>query len=193
MQNFKAVLEEFDETLKQYNKYNYDKLQPPLPNKEIKQLLTSIGIENDDVHALYQWKNGVSDEAGLSMIFSFESTMLSLKNVVNLKDNNNLGFENIDGLVMLFDNAEDCLLFNSNSGEDYGKLHLYSVSFLSIENPYPYFDSLISMFETTIHQYQKGGLIFDTDLNFLKSNTEINIEIYRKFNPLSDFYNSENR
>jgi hypothetical protein len=95
----------------------------------------------------------------------------------------------MNGLVNLFDNSEECLLFNKNFGENYGKLHLYSVPLLSIETPYPYYDSISTMFETTIQQYKKGGLVYDKEKKYLFSNTEVNIEIYKKLNPLSDFYN----
>ncbi len=124
------------------------------------------------------------------MIFDFETTMLSLENVLKFTKNNNLEIDNPEGLVMLFDNEEDCLLFNTNAGKDYGKLHLYSVPLLSIENPLPYFDSLSTMFETTILQYKKKALVYDIEEKFLHSNNDIGIEIYQSLNPLSDFYNN---
>jgi hypothetical protein len=92
---------------------------------------------------------------------------------------------------MLFDNQEDGFLFNSNPGINYGKIHLSSVSLLSIEKPLPYFDSLLSMLKTTIEQYKNKGLIYDEEINFLNEDLEINIPIYKKFNPICSFYNRE--
>lgn len=191
MSNFETLLAEFDKTLKQFSPNMYSRLQPPLPNSDIQRLLKSVGIEDEDVYSLYQWKNGVSNESERSMIFDFECTMLNLEKVEQLKKNYKLDSNEMEGLVILFDNEEDCLLFNTNRGEDYGKLHLYSVPLLSIESPLPYFDSLSSMLKTTTEQYKQGGLVYDEGSNFLLSHSEINIKIYETFNPKSDFYNHE--
>lgn len=192
MNRFEILLEEFDETLKKYNNTNYERLQPPLPNKKIESLLKQIGIVDKDVYTLYNWKNGVASEHLFANIFCFGCSLLSLENVLKYKTNNYLKNSNMDGLVILFDNQEECFLFNQNRGEDYGKLHLYSVPLLSIETPYSYFDSLASMLETTIDQYKNGGLVYDQGRGSLDENIEVNIEIYKKLNPLSAFYNREN-
>ena len=191
MGKFKMLLEEFDNVLKEFNQFNYNQLQPPLADKEIERYLKSIDIEDEDVFSLYKWKNGIANGTGNSMIFKFETTMLSLENVVKFKNSNNLEIENPNGFIMLFDNEEDCFLFNTNRGKDYGKLHLYSVPLLSIENPLPYFDSLSTMFETTILQYKKKALVYNIEEKFLDSNNDIGIEIYQSLNPLSDFYNND--
>ncbi len=184
MKNFEALLHDFEEILKKYNKVSYNKLQPALAEADIRILLQKVGIDDENVYTLYKWRNGVeTSNLSDSMIFQFACSMLSLDEV-NYYYKNNLPEHDEDGLVTLFESPYgEVFLFNTNKGGDYGKIHLYSVSLLLIENPRTYYDSLSTMIETTINLYLKSGLIYDEKENFLDEDTAINIEIYEQYNP----------
>jgi hypothetical protein len=189
--NFENILKEFDTVLKQYNLTSYSKLQPPLSNEDRGAIFNSLEIIDNDIQSLYKWKNGVVDDTS-APILSFECSMLSLESLIGYNKEGYLINEiNTPGLLMLFDNQEDGFLFNTNAGEDYGRIHLYCVSLLSIQNPRPYFDSLSSMLLTTIEQYQRKGLLFDETNNILSRDIDISVEVYNKYNPISNHYGRE--
>jgi hypothetical protein len=192
MKKFEITLNNFTNVLQKYNPVNYDHLQLPLPDKMIAEYLNTIGVKDEYVFTLYKWKNGVPDDFYNSMIFEFECTMLSLQEVKKCIEVYKVPSPSQEGLIPLFSCGNDeYLLFNNNAGADYGKIHLFSVSLLSIDPAYAYYDSLQSMFETTIHLYETGGLSYDDKTNFLGNNIDISVNIYKRLNPISNFYETK--
>jgi hypothetical protein len=192
MKKFEIILNNFTNVLQKYNPINYDYLQSPLPDKMIAEYLNTIGVKDEDVFSLYKWKNGVPDDFYNSMIFEFECTMLSLQEVKKCIEVYKVPSPTQEGLIPLFSCGNDeYLLFNNNAGADYGKIYLFSVSILSIDPVYAYYDSLQSMFETTVQLYEVGGLHYDDKTNFLGSNIDISVNIYKQLNPISNFYETK--
>jgi len=177
METFKSLLQELDATLRQYNMPAYENLLPPLPDTEIDKNLQELGIDDEDLKALFQWKSGMGDENGpLMMNFGGLITFGSIKESIDFN-------EYFDPLLipLISDNGEEMLLFNSKPGPHYGKLYLFSIAMLLIEHPMGYYDSLTAMVKTTIqaykeniYKYEKGSNMVDIDFDKFFTIAKIN-------------------
>ena len=68
MQTFKTLLKELDATLRKYNIHEYEKLQPSLSDIEIDEYLEEIGIADENIKSLFQWKNGEREDSYCQMM-----------------------------------------------------------------------------------------------------------------------------
>jgi hypothetical protein len=165
-------------------------LEAPLPKSTRDSLFTELGFYDQDLYDLYSWKNGCDFGNLTNTIFTFSTTLLKLETVVEYKNRFPGNYLNFETLSVIFANEEDGFLFNSEEGEDYGKIHLYSVPMLSIDEPSPYFDSLESMLQTTIVMYKEKALYYDSKSIFLEENVKLEIEIYKRYNPKCRYYDA---
>jgi hypothetical protein len=191
MDTFKKLLQRFDSALQKYNPKNYVKLQPPLPKNEVEIFLKRLRISHPDVQALYEWKNGVDISSGLDngdKIFVF-GILFPLASVVNSAEN--YPHEKPTFIKLIGDAAGDALLFNNEHGDDYGKIHVYSVSLLSIDEPYSYYDSVYSMLETTTIGYETGVLKYDSKEDYLDVDNGRCRNMSSKLNPKSNWWTLE--
>ena len=159
MGNFKSLLAEFEGVLKKYNPENFSRLEGPLPEPEINGYLKTIGINDDDFNTLYQWTNGFDIRSGDFCEVTCWGTFLSLEYIVFSVTE--LGPLHRQGwpphfIPFMADYDEQFLLFNNESGPDYGKIHLFSVSEFSIQDPFSIFDSLLTMVQSDIEAYKRG-------------------------------------
>jgi hypothetical protein len=193
MKSFSELLNEFNITLQKFNTLNYNKLRIALPSDKIDTLLKKIPILDEAVYDLYKWKNGVEKVYSLPMIFDFQSAMLSIQEMMELYEAKTFErWTEMNGLIPLFRSSEgECFLYNNNEGENYKKIHLYSVPLLSITEPAPYYDSLYTMFQTHIAYYEKRGFFFNPATNCIDEDIDLMVKIYEEFNPICDFYNQE--
>jgi hypothetical protein len=178
METFKSLLQELDATLRQFNMPAYENLLPPLPDEEIDRNLKELGIEDEDVKALFQWKSGMRDEDGpLMMEFGGLITFDSIKSSIAFN-------KYYDPLLkpLISDNGEEMLLFNTKRGPHYGKLYLYSVLPLYIDYLVSYYDSLTAMVNTIIDGYKDEALVYDEERDWLDEDS-------RKFDKIAKNYN----
>ncbi|HOZ68422.1 MAG TPA: hypothetical protein PLB49_02365 [Chitinophagaceae bacterium] len=166
-------------------------LEAPLPKDKINSLFSELGFFDEDLYALYSWKNGCAFGKLVNPVFIFSTTILKLEEVVKYKKRYPDDELNFEDLLLIFANEEEGLLFNSSKGNDYGKIHLYSVPLLSIDKPVPYYDSLQSMLQTTITMYKENALELDVKTSFLDVDIEKSIEIYDRYNPKCRYYSIE--
>lgn len=188
MRDIRFLLSELDRILLEKNPVNYHRLLPPLPEDQIDSLLKKIDITDDNFKALYEWKNGSDEGPESAQIFPFQCGLTPLQEVVKTYERKYLDID--ERMVIFLDTGDEFFLFNKEAGEDYGRIHLYSVPMLSIEPPFAYFDSLTAMLECTLEQYEKGALYYDAEHNFLDSDMSVSVPIYHKWNPVSNFYQS---
>jgi hypothetical protein len=191
MERFEELLQRFDSTLQKYNPKNYKKLQPPLPKQVTEGLFNKLHIDDPGMKAMYEWKNGVNISEGLGngdMIFDF-GVLFPLESV--LKYAEDYPQQNPQLINFVGDSTGDGLLFNIERGPDYGKIYVYSVSLLSIDDPYGYYDSIYSMIETTIRSYQTGALKYDDINGFLDKEDDNFVELATKLNPQSNWWKFE--
>jgi hypothetical protein len=166
-------------------------LEASLPKNKIDSLFDELGFFDEDLYNLYSWKNGCAFGNLANPVFIFSTTILKLEEVVKYKKRFPDDELNFEDLLLIFANEEEGLLFNCCKGNDYGKIHLYSVPLLSIDNPVPYYDSLQSMLQTTITMYKENVLEPDVKTPFLNVDIEKSIEIYDRYNPNSRYYTRE--
>jgi hypothetical protein len=178
MEPFKMLLDKLDAALREYNPIAYENLRPPFPDAVIDKNLGELGISDENVKALFQWKGGMKYENGCRMmLFGGLLTFDSIKESIEFN-------EYYDPLLipLISDNGEEMLLFNSKPGSHYGKLYFYSVPELYIEHPVSYYDSLNTMVQTTIKAYSKKAYEYNTDRNRLDIEGHKFDEIAKNYN-----------
>lgn len=187
MVTFESLLQEFEETLRKYNPLEYEKLQPPLRDKEIEESLVELGISDENIKGLFQWKNGEKEDSYCQMmIFGGLQSLEVIK-----KFRSDIVYDS--RLVeIISDNGEESLLFNTNAGTHYGKLYLYSVPSLHIQYPISCFDSLEAMLKTVIEAYKKEAFLYDKQRNFLNINYDRFVLIAREYNKNSKYWTGYN-
>lgn len=188
MTETKLLLAELDAVLQQYNMTEYLKLQPPLPDEEIDKYFEDFGIVDEDLKALYQWKNG-------EYVDSY-SKLMDNGGIQSLQEiKNYLSFDkpyDSDLLEIISDNGEEALLFNKKKGPHYGKLYFYSVPCLYIEHPISYFDSIKAMLQTTIKAYKEGIYQYDNEDKWLNIDLKKFAVIAKKINRGSMYWTKHN-
>lgn len=202
MNTFKKLLIEFDEVLRHYNLPNYSKLKPPLPINDIDAYFAELNIRNEELHMLYEWKNGVSLSKGSCEILKF-GCFISLESIVN--NTNFFTNETVPAIeeysetkfwksafIPLTENYDDAILFfNNNPGIDNGKIFLFSPSLMFVD-PISYYDSVYSMIETTNECYKQGIFIYDPINDFLDVNIDRYFELATSININSDYWKIKN-
>jgi len=178
MDSFETLLQKFDATLLRHNMAAYENLLPPLSDQEIDKGLKEIGIDDENVKALFQWKSGMENNRLCQMmdyggLLSFDSIKYQIS--VNKYYDPRL-------VPLISDNGEEMLLFNTNPGPHYGKLYLFSVPQLYIDYPVSIYDSLPAMLETTIELYDTGAFKYDRAENWLDINFDEYYLITKKHN-----------
>jgi len=187
MQTFESLLDDLDHTLREYNMAAYENLLPPLPDAEIDENLMQLGIEDENVKSLFQWKGGVRDENGYFMMkYGVLLTFSSIKGSVEFNNAHEAKYSS-KLIPLISDNGEDMLLFNTNPGPHYGKLYLFSVPMLLIEEPVSYYDSLYSMVQTTIDAYKEKAYMHD-DSAMLDMDEDKFESIAKKYNKVSVYW-----
>lgn len=185
MKPFQLLLQEFDACLQKYNPEAYKILPGPPPSLVLNTYLEQMEIDDENYRLLYAWKNGF-DHTFLDPvcdIFHWGS-LLELKYVSKV----DTYFWEKTFIPLISSMDGDFLLFNNKKGNDYGKLHLYSVGLLYIESPISYFDSIYSMIQTTIIAYEQGILTYNPKTRSLKENTPEFFKLARKYNKESEFW-----
>jgi len=184
MTETKLLLAELDTVLRKYNIVEYTKLQPPLPDEEIDKYFEEFGIEDEDLKALYQWKDGEQADSYSKLMKN--GGIQSLQEVKKY-----LSFDKLydtDLLEIISDNGEEALLFNKREGPHYGKLYFYSVPCLYIEHPISYFDSINAMLRTTIEAYKEGAYQYDDKARWLNIDRSKFATIAKKININSRYW-----
>jgi hypothetical protein len=183
------LISSLDNILKEKNLRNYEKLLPPLQDREVNELLTELNVKDDDFRTLYQWKNGFDPDGkviGACQIFKLD-IMLPLNWVLKKVLINKTDPIWDDSFIpFITDSTGQFFLFNNSPGNNYGKIHLYSVSLFFIEEPISYYDSIGSMIETTIEAYSTGALKYDPDEDWLDEDIEKFYKIAKTINKNSD-------
>ncbi len=181
------ALIELEKCLLKYNKVNLDRLQPPLEHSILEDILAKNNCDDHNIRLLYQWRTGVPFDDHTTQVFGFGCAPLNIHLVFEYQKKFPISLP--DHLLPIFAFGNDeVLLYNKSKGPDHGRIHLFSVSLLSIDPPLSYYDSLQSMLLTTIELYQKGGIVFDPNNDRLDLDSELIAKITIENNPNSSFY-----
>ena len=189
MQTIKSLLVELDAVLKQYNTPEYKKLQPPLPDSDIDKFLQEIGIHDENIKALFQWKNGEKEDSYCQMMNYGGMQSLEIIKEWRMIDR---PFDQFL-IEIITDNGEESLLFNNKKGPYYGMIYIYSIGLLYIEHPISYFDSLTSMIKTTIEAYKTKAFKYDKEDNWLDIDFKKYSVIAKKYNKKSAYWKKHDR
>jgi hypothetical protein len=189
MSRFEEKLSAFAEILLEKNPDSFVLYQPALTTKEVELSFNEMNVTDTNLLALYNWRNGIQQFESLNKekIFEF-GNLISLDIVKDMysRIDDFYDFDSKELIPIIGNSAGDVLFFNNNRGKDYGKIHLYCVSLLYIENPVSIFDSLDLMIEMHIYLYKEGLMFYDkTGFGILYDQY---LDVGRKLNINSEYW-----
>jgi len=159
MPDLKHLLTELEKILRGYNAPIVKKLGPGLSEKIISEMFAKIGMRNEDLIVLYNWKNGISYseewKIGEFDFFGF-GTFISLEDAIeNYEYLSDLSGQKY--LLPLFTNgAGDYVFFDGDRESiNFERLLFYSPPINLSGEAVPVYDSLQVFLKTTIECYQK--------------------------------------
>lgn len=148
----------------------------------------------NDIIQMYEWKNGVEDlfkkktgeielfTSGIIMPLELAVSMYALE--ARVQKSFKKGF-----FPLFTSGGGDYILMHlDEKKKTYGQLFLYSPSILLSSKPVSIYDSLNSLFHTTLEVYKKRGYYFNEVDKTLEVVYEIEKEIAIKMNPKSEFW-----
>jgi hypothetical protein len=187
---FKDLLVQFDGVLREYNPIEYQKLNEPLPKRNIAEGFEQFNLSSSDLVSFYEWKNGINEDIFCEIVDL--GGPLSMDSVMNVRRNYSHPYD--EAFIPIISNGEDFLLYNTKPGGRQGMIYLYSAAMLYIDRPISYYDSLESMIIATIAAYKNGiykynfeerHLDFDfKKLRDLKVSNNPNSMFWKKHDPL---------
>lgn len=189
------LLKEIEKYLES-NKANISKrLQPGLNRVYTEQLLQNIGALNDELIALYGWKNGVRYNSGWvigEIDFFSHGLLISIEDMIKAYDifHRNVFLKDKTLLPLFTDGSGDYLLYKAGKDNKPGQLFLYAPSLLLSVEPKSMYDSLTSLFKTIIECYNRKAYIFNN--GELEIDYDLEWEISEALNPLSDYWKNKN-
>ncbi len=192
MASFQSLLQVFDVTLQKYNPINYAALKPPLPKKEVEVYMESWGVKDKNLKDLLCWKNGFDFRGRIQNCIFEWGALLSVEKMNHyIKDYDTEPEVTVDGkriFICITENGSGDALLYSLQKEKYGKIHLFSVALLYIQEPISYYDSLSSMIATEIEAYEKGAYKWNSENGWLDIDTTKFFSIAKALNPQSDYW-----
>ena len=178
-------------------------LQPGISRSQVDSKLKLADIDipfPDEVYALYGWKDGVKDEyADTKALGELELFKLGIFTSLNL------AIESYAGAIQYnFWSEELFPLFGSGGGDYYlidtnkSSPTYQMILFYSPSNPYfegtiSIFDSLDSCLISIIECYGTKAYFFNTDLLGFEIEGKLEMAIWRRNNPKSEYYNTLDR
>lgn len=185
------ILKRLEDILQKKNSLFYQWANPGLTEPEIRQYLSSVGLEpNKELIALYQWHNGCDN--GFVDFFGFTGMFLSMKTSIDARLAEGIEEWLVEGTVSgkyLFHLGwDDSIFIYLNQGsEHYGKLYIESPGSLIID-PISIFDSLESLFISVVECFDKGVYFIDEEGKIDYENIDMKYEIFENNNPRSDYW-----
>jgi hypothetical protein len=189
MDRFKLLLAQFDNTLKQFNLSNYEKLYSPLSNKEVVYQLQQLGVNNENLTSLFNWKNGydpAKDAENLCQIFDI-GTLLSIEFIIEIQKMWAGIYWTNYFIPLITDSTGQYILYNNKRGLNYGKLYLYSTSMFGDELV-GYYDSIYAMINTTVEAYEQNIFTYDPVRDWLDIDYNKYHSVAKKINNNSKFW-----
>jgi len=192
-------MKDLNELLIELSKYLEDNdaailksLQKGLNQDYTTATLANIGISNNELPVLYEWKNGIDINAEFiigAMDFFSHGVFLSLENAIENRESL-LESECITSefLLPIFTNGGgDYILFNAvSNSQSTGQLLSYSpMVTLSLE-PITIYDSLANFVETIIECYKKKAYVFNDGI--LEVDYELEKRIASILNPNAAYW-----
>ena len=185
-----SILAELEERLQLKKAPVLNNFNPGLPEKEIRDQLKAIRIENELLVELFSWKNGVGSDdlaVGEYEMFSF-GTMISLKAAIDHYEAamaDNIWDKSLFPIFI----GTDYILFDTSKGEN-GKIWYYAPSLLLSGKPVTIYDSLVRMLGTIIECYRFNAFNF-TETGELEIDYDLEEQISEQLNPKSRYWSQK--
>jgi len=185
---------EFEKTLNSFAKPLLDKLEPGGDSYYIREFLSRLKIDDSNLMALYNWKNGIKDayqykitEFDLCSFGKFMSMEPTVSLYLALKASRTHSKFLFPIMTTL---GGDFLFYDLNKkSKNYGMLLIYSPAIL-ITKPETAFDGLSNFFDCMSKCYQTGVYSFDQNTNHLTIHFEEEHKLCKQLNPKSKYWTS---
>ncbi|ATL45728.1 hypothetical protein COR50_00335 [Chitinophaga caeni] len=195
MDEIKKVLQELEFFLRESNSPILAHFQEGISASEISDSFSTMKFPvRDDIMKMYEWKNGVNDlfkkKTGEIELFT-SGIMMPLELAVSiyaLEARVQKSFKK-DFFPLFTSGGGDYILMHlDEKKKTYGQLFLYSPSILLSSKPVSIYDSLNTLFQTTLEVYKKRGYYFNEVDKTLEVVYEIEKEVAIEMNPKSEFW-----
>jgi len=195
MDEIKKVLQELEIFLRESNSPILAHFQEGISASEISDSFSTMKFPvRDDIMKMYEWKNGVNDlfkkKTGEIELFT-SGIMMPLELAVSiyaLEARVQKSFKK-DFFPLFTSGGGDYILMHlDEKKKTYGQLFLYSPSILLSSKPVSIYDSLNTLFQTTLEVYKKRGYYFNEVDKTLEVVYEIEKEVAIEMNPKSEFW-----
>lgn len=179
--------------LKKFCEPMYNRLLEPLNKEAIESILNTWGYDDKNISEIFQWKNGIPyddsfptycfDYSGFGVIPPLEYIL----EILTIQKKHKSWNQSLFPLVVSF--AGDFLLYETNKrNRNYGAVYLYSPNLGYVDHLPGYFDSIFSMIDTIIENFESGAFKY-LDMS-LEIDYDLRAEISKKLNPESEYWNS---
>lgn len=197
MKQLRTLLRELFDILNHLKSPLIDIFQPGI-RLDSKMLIDKYDLKFfQEIYELYEWRNGINEEQseskqlGQLYLFNlgiFDSFDIALNTYTYYTQNQYWG----KGFFPLFSSGGgDFFLIDTIEGsKTYKKLYYYSPGDPDFNGMITIFDSLESLFISTLKCFSLGGYKYNSN-NHLVVNYEIEANIFSNYNPESDYWKLE--
>ena len=183
METIIQLLNEIEESIQQLNHPCVDHLNPGITSLKIQELFEEIPLQpNQDLHALYAWRNGSKDSEGVTLgeqaffpgfyLMSLEESIQTYQELRKTSTWNQCWFP----------------IFANGGGDFYAMILALEAQgqilgfYMYEEEPQIEYNSLESMLQT-FNECYKQGIIFQNEQGYLDMDYRKHAEIAHKINP----------
>ena len=183
METIIQLLNEIEESIQQLNHPCVDHLNPGITSLKIQELFEEIPLQpNQDLHALYAWRNGSKDSEGVTLgeqaffpgfyLMSLEESIQTYQELRETSTWNQCWFP-------IFANGGGDFYAVNLAIEAQGEIIGY---YIYEEEPQIEYNSLESMLQT-FNECYKQGIIFQNEQGYLDMDYREHAEVAHEINP----------
>lgn len=193
MKSIEIEIQRLDLCLKKFCKPMHDRLLEPMKKEVIESILAPWGYDDNHIVDIFQWKNGIPYDESLPT-YCFDYTEFGvippleyIVDILNIEKRNKSWNDSLFPLVVSY--GGDFLLYETNKkSRNYGAIYLYSPNLGYVDHLPRYFDSIFSLIDTIIENFESGAFKY-LDMS-LEIDYDLTSKISKRLNPASEYWNS---
>jgi hypothetical protein len=191
MQNIEMNIQRLGQCLSTFCAPLYERLQEPLNQEITISVLDKWGYDDELILEIFKWKNGILyDEVFPTYLFDYTGfgvipSLEYVEEILEIERKDKSWRESLFPLTTSF--AGDFLLYETNkNSKHYGAIYLYSPNLGYVDYLPIYFDSIYSMIDTIIQNFELGAFKY---INMsLEIDYELREDISRRLNPKAEYW-----
>ena len=189
----KSRIEKLNKCLYEYCQPLSLRLLSPLDKDRIKFFFEQWQIDDENLSEIFLWKDGIPYDESLPT-YSFNFTgfgvippLEEINKIIKIESSNPYWRKTLFPLVTSF--AGDFLLYETDKSSDvYGQIFLYSPNLGYVDYQVSYFDSVNSMIDTIVENFEKKVFVYNPIEMSLDIDFTLHFEISKVLNPNSEYW-----